>query len=83
VKYKYLAAGGRSPYSYTWDKTSQTTPSINKLVSGIYVATVTDVSGCVTTIQATVQDSISRYKMTTSYQALPALVVAMRYSNQP
>ncbi|MGX7690079.1 hypothetical protein ACWA1C_23125, partial [Flectobacillus roseus] len=64
-----LAAGGRSPYSYTWDKTSQTTPSINKLVSGIYVATVTDVSGCVTTIQATVQDSISRYKMTTAYQA--------------
>ncbi|MDI9867018.1 hypothetical protein QM480_21945 [Flectobacillus sp. DC10W] len=63
-----LATGGRSPYSYTWDKTSQTTASINKLASGVYVATVTDKSGCVTTVQATVQDSISRYKMTTSYQ---------------
>ncbi|MDI9861610.1 hypothetical protein [Flectobacillus roseus] len=63
-----LAAGGRNPYSYTWDKTSQTTANINKLASGLYLATVTDKSGCVTTIQATVQDSISRYKMTTSYQ---------------
>jgi hypothetical protein len=49
-------------------QTNQTTASINKLASGIYLATVTDVSGCVTTVQATVQDSISRYKMTTSYQ---------------
>ncbi|MFY7829841.1 MAG: hypothetical protein ACOVQ4_22085, partial [Flectobacillus sp.] len=63
-----LATGGRNPYSYTWDKTSQTTANINNLASGIYLATVTDKSGCVTTIQATVQDSISRYKMTTSYQ---------------
>lgn len=41
------ASGGTSPYSYSWNTTPvQTTASINNLLAGSYIVTVTDAKGC-------------------------------------
>ena len=40
--------GGLSPYTVTWDNTTQTGPSITGLDEGSYTATITDANGCET-----------------------------------
>ncbi|MCE2712245.1 MAG: T9SS type A sorting domain-containing protein [Cryomorphaceae bacterium] len=50
--------GGTSPYNYEWSEGSLT-EDIDGLIPGIYVLTVTDASGCVSSGQFTVQNSLS------------------------
>jgi len=46
---------GTSPYTYSWNTTpAQTTSSINNLIAGTYVATVTDARGCTKTDTVTI-----------------------------
>lgn len=40
------AAGGTSPYQYSWIQNGATTPSINNLSAGNYQAVITDANGC-------------------------------------
>ncbi|MFH1319207.1 MAG: PKD domain-containing protein, partial [Bacteroidota bacterium] len=51
------ASGGRIPYSYLWNDTSaQTNATATGLPAGIYTATVTDSSGCTTSVDATITE---------------------------
>ncbi|MEO6884517.1 MAG: gliding motility-associated C-terminal domain-containing protein [Bacteroidia bacterium] len=40
------ASGGNPGYTYSWSPAGQTTNSISNLCSGLYIAKVTDASGC-------------------------------------
>ena len=44
-----IASGGTSPYSYSWDASSDETPDIYNLSAGNYAVTVTDNNGCTAT----------------------------------
>ncbi|HAM99074.1 MAG TPA: hypothetical protein DCQ26_10745 [Marinilabiliales bacterium] len=50
-----FAEGGNPPFEYFWT-TGDTVPVVDSLYSGIYVATVTDQSGCSKSAVATVND---------------------------
>ena len=53
-----LAAGGQSPYSYSWDANAanQTTAQATGLAAGDYTVTVTDANGCLTSATATIAE---------------------------
>lgn len=42
-------SGGMAPYSYSWNPTSQITPTATNLCAGTYTCTITDANGCVVT----------------------------------
>jgi gliding motility-associated-like protein len=46
--------GGSSPYSYSWSGGAGNTSSVSGLAAGTYTVTVTDASGCTTTVSAVV-----------------------------
>ena len=51
------ASGGTGPYTYSWAPGGQTTALITNLAAGAYTCTVTDASGCTTTVIANVNNS--------------------------
>lgn len=53
------AAGGMSPYSYSWS-TGATTGTINQLMPGTYTVTVVDATGCTAAEMADVQYSCAQ-----------------------
>ncbi|MBK9176419.1 MAG: gliding motility-associated C-terminal domain-containing protein [Flavobacteriales bacterium] len=42
--------GGQQPFTYLWSPGGQTTPSISGLCQGVYSVTISDASGCDTTV---------------------------------
>jgi hypothetical protein len=51
-------AGGTPPYTYTWNN-GGTTQSVDNLVIGTYIVTVTDANNCLSTTSVVVQDFTS------------------------
>ncbi|MBN4052138.1 PKD domain-containing protein [Sphingobacteriaceae bacterium AH-315-L07] len=49
------ASGGTAGYTYVWDN-GQTSQTATSLLSGTYIATVTDANGCVAFVAASVND---------------------------
>ena len=50
--------GGTAPYSYNWSNSS-TGQNLNGIISGTYIATITDANGCSTTAGGTVNQPAS------------------------
>ncbi|MBK8584176.1 MAG: PKD domain-containing protein [Bacteroidetes bacterium] len=48
-----IAAGGTTPYTYSWTGSAATTATASSLTGGNYTATVTDGQGCTTTASTT------------------------------
>lgn len=48
------AAGGTTPYTYSWSPGGQTTSSVTALSSGSYTGVVTDANGCINTSTFTI-----------------------------
>jgi GEVED domain/Secretion system C-terminal sorting domain len=46
--------GGTSPYTFGWSPITSTNSSINNLAAGIYVCTITDAKGCITSDSITI-----------------------------
>lgn len=64
-------SGGTSPYTYAWNS-GATTATLSGLLSGTYMATVTDATGCNKTISVTVSDDIGAVTQMCHYcQVLP------------
>jgi gliding motility-associated-like protein len=52
------ASGGATPYSYSWSGGAGNSASVTSLAPGTYIATVTDNSGCTTTISVTIGEPL-------------------------
>ncbi|WP_276134909.1 T9SS type B sorting domain-containing protein [Polluticoccus soli] len=64
------AAGGTSPYTYSWNTTPvQTTAGATNMIAGAYTVTVTDAKGCVATATATITHPAPLLSMTTKVDA--------------
>jgi hypothetical protein len=64
------AAGGTSPYTYSWSGGGGTGATANNLAAGNYTVTLTDANGCTTTATATVLQPAAIVLNTASTPAL-------------
>lgn len=52
-----FATGGVSPYTYLWSPTGNTTPTGTGLCAGVYIVTVTDMTGCNVNVNLTITNN--------------------------
>jgi len=62
-----IVQGGTAPYSYSWNTLPvQTTATANNLSAGNYIVTVTDNSGCIATVNVSIQQPLAGMIVTTT-----------------